>query len=74
LQSVFELPDLDKSSSSSSSDNEAEDTRPTFESITKRAKKSTQKPMKDFITVLDLVPDNNEYGPIIPESLSKGIG
>ncbi|KAI6180796.1 G-patch domain-containing protein [Aphelenchoides besseyi] len=62
LQSVFELDSL----SESSDDEEVAPQPPTKQSI----QPNNQSPVK-FVTVLDLVPDDDEYGPRIPESLPE---
>jgi len=70
---VFELNNLEIPSSSSS-DSEPEDTRPTFDSLIRKfSKKPVEKPQEKFITILDVVPDDNEYGPRIPESMPPVI-
>lgn len=64
---MFELPVLEESSSSSDSETE----QGKFE--LDRDAMPAQKPKEHFITINDILPDDNVYGPRIPESLPDGL-
>jgi hypothetical protein len=66
LQSVFELDDLNESSSS--------DSEPELPPAKPPKKTPIEQPKEPerFVTILDVVPDDNEFGPKIPETLPEG--